>query len=77
MELIFLLAKPIFVSWIIQISWVFIKRIDDKELNQLSQSIQSNYGIKMPPIKKVVLQGLCKKGWKNSKNDYKHISTMF
>jgi chemotaxis protein methyltransferase CheR len=31
--------------------------LSDKEFSQLSQFIQSNYGIKMPPIKKVVLQG--------------------
>jgi chemotaxis protein methyltransferase CheR len=35
--------------------------LTDKEFNQLSQFIQSNYGIKMPPIKKVVLQGRLQK----------------
>jgi chemotaxis protein methyltransferase CheR len=40
---------------------LFQIELSDKEFNQLSQFIQSNYGIKMPPIKKVVLQGRLQK----------------
>jgi chemotaxis protein methyltransferase CheR len=48
------------------------KELTDKEFNQLSQFIQSNYGIKMPPIKKVVLQGRLQKRLKKLQiNDYK------
>lgn len=36
---------------------IYKATLTDLEFKQLSQFIQSNYGIKMPPIKKVVLQG--------------------
>jgi chemotaxis protein methyltransferase CheR len=36
---------------------VYSNTLTEKEFSQLSQFIQSNYGIKMPPAKKVVLQG--------------------
>ena len=35
--------------------------LSDKEFNLLSNFIQTNYGIKMPPIKKIVLQGRLQK----------------
>lgn len=36
---------------------IYRSTLSDKEFNQLSNFIQSNYGIKMPPAKKIVLQG--------------------
>lgn len=40
---------------------IYDTSLSDKEFNQLSQYIQSNYGIKMPPAKKIVLQGRLQK----------------
>ena len=40
---------------------IFSTSLSDKEFNQLSDYIQTNYGIKMPPVKKVVLQGRLQK----------------
>jgi chemotaxis protein methyltransferase CheR len=36
---------------------IYQSTLSDKEFKQLSNFIQSNYGIKMPPAKKIVLQG--------------------
>ncbi len=36
---------------------IYKTTLTDQEFNKLSQFIQGNYGIKMPPIKKIVLQG--------------------
>lgn len=36
---------------------IYQSALSDKEFNRLSDFIQTNYGIKMPPSKKVVLQG--------------------
>ena len=40
---------------------IFKLSLSDKEFNRLSSYIQGNYGIKMPPIKKTVLQGRLQK----------------
>lgn len=40
---------------------IYNTALSDKEFNQLSQYIQLNYGIKMPPSKKIVLQGRLQK----------------
>ncbi|MDA3892014.1 MAG: methyltransferase domain-containing protein [Salinivirgaceae bacterium] len=40
---------------------IYNTQLPDKEFNQLSQYIQNNYGIKMPPAKKIVLQGRLQK----------------
>lgn len=46
--------------------------LSDKEFNRLSRYIQDNYGIKMPPIKKTVLQGRLQKRLRKLKMpDYK------
>lgn len=45
--------------------------LSDKEFKQLSHFIQSNYGIKMPPAKKIVLQGRLQKRLKKLEmNDF-------
>ncbi len=40
---------------------IYNTSLSDKEFNKLSQFIQINYGIKMPPTKKIVLQGRLQK----------------
>ncbi len=40
---------------------IYRSTLSDKEFTQLSNFIQSNYGIKMPPAKKIVLQGRLQK----------------
>ncbi|PKP10478.1 MAG: chemotaxis protein CheR [Bacteroidetes bacterium HGW-Bacteroidetes-4] len=40
---------------------IYRSTLSDKEFTQLSNFIQTNYGIKMPPAKKIVLQGRLQK----------------
>jgi len=40
---------------------IYNTTLPDKEFKQLSEYIQNNYGIKMPPAKKIVLQGRLQK----------------
>ena len=36
---------------------IYQTQLSDKDFKRLSDFIQNNYGIKMPPAKKIVLQG--------------------
>lgn len=44
---------------------IYQTTLTDTEFNKLSNFIQNNYGIKMPPAKKIVLQGRLQKRLKN------------
>ena len=51
---------------------IYQTTLTDTEFNKLSNFIQSNYGIKMPPAKKVVLQGRLQKRLKYLKKISKY-----